>query len=135
MIKRIQNWPNLRKYGKWEYKKLLYTGLLNVCSNSLSLILFYGSFLSRMFHSYGDVTITGEGLQILTFARISWPLSSEGYLTCHTYCNIGSPFVIIIRTLDTYTCCRAFGSGAATSRLSVAVGIRIANFPNARQTL
>ena len=29
---------------------------------------------SRIFYSYGDVTITGEGLQILTFARHSWPL-------------------------------------------------------------
>ena len=35
---------------------------------------------SRIFHSYGDVTIAGEGLQILTYARHSWPLSSEGFL-------------------------------------------------------
>ena len=27
---------------------------------------------SRFFHSYGDVTITGEGLQIFTYARHSW---------------------------------------------------------------
>ena len=26
---------------------------------------------SRIFHSYGDVTITGEGLQIFTYARHS----------------------------------------------------------------
>ena len=32
---------------------------------------------SRIFHSYGYVTIAGEGLQILTYARHSWPLSSE----------------------------------------------------------
>ena len=32
---------------------------------------------SRIFHSYGDVTITGEGLQILTDARHSCPLISE----------------------------------------------------------
>ena len=31
---------------------------------------------SRMFHSYGDVTIAGEGLQIFTYARHSWTLSS-----------------------------------------------------------
>ena len=31
-------------------------------------------------HLYGDVTITGEGLQSLTYARHSWPLSSEGSL-------------------------------------------------------
>ena len=30
------------------------------------------------FHSYGDVNIAGEGLQILTYARHLWPLSSEG---------------------------------------------------------
>ena len=38
---------------------------------------------SRIFHSYGDVTIAGERLQILTYARHAWPLSSEGSLTCH----------------------------------------------------
>ena len=38
---------------------------------------------SRIFHSYGNVIINGEGLQILTYARRSWPLSSEGSLTCH----------------------------------------------------
>ena len=46
---------------------------------------------SRIFHSYGDVTIACEGLQILTYARHSWPLSSEGSLTCHTHCD-GPPF-------------------------------------------
>ena len=35
---------------------------------------------SRIFHSYGDVTFAGEGLQTLTYARHSWPLSSEGSL-------------------------------------------------------
>ena len=34
----------------------------------------------RIYHSYGDITITAEGLQILTYARHSWPLSSEGSL-------------------------------------------------------
>ena len=40
---------------------------------------------SRIFHSYGDVSITDEGLPILTYARHSWSLSSEDYLSCHTY--------------------------------------------------
>ena len=31
----------------------------------------------EIFHSYGDVTIADEGLQILTYARHLWPLSSE----------------------------------------------------------
>ena len=32
----------------------------------------------EFFHSYGDVTITGEGLQILTYVRHSLSLSGEG---------------------------------------------------------
>ena len=32
---------------------------------------------SRIFHSFGDVIITGEGLQILTYARHSWPSLDE----------------------------------------------------------
>ena len=35
----------------------------------------------RIFHSYGDVIITGEGLQFFTFTRHSWQLSSEGFLS------------------------------------------------------
>ena len=51
---------------------------------------------SRIFHSYGDVTIADEGLKNLTFARHSWLLSSEGSLVCHTDCDTGHPFVMII---------------------------------------
>ena len=54
------------------------------------------SSLSRIFHSFGDVTITDGGLQILTYSRHSWPLNSEGSLTCHTYCDIGQPFIMVI---------------------------------------
>ena len=47
-------------------------------------------------HSYEDVTIADVGLQILTYARQSWPLSSEGSLTCQTYCDTGLPFIMVI---------------------------------------
>ena len=40
---------------------------------------FFPSF-SRIFHSHGDGTITGEWLKILTYARHSWPLRSENSL-------------------------------------------------------
>ena len=71
---------------------------------------------SRIFHSYGDVTITGEGLQILTYVAHSWPLSSEGSLACHTYCDTGHKFIMVIsRTCDTQTDCQAFSSGAVTT--------------------
>ena len=49
-----------------------------------------------IFHLYGDVTFTGEGLQILTDARHSWQLSSEGSLGFHTYCDTGHPFITFI---------------------------------------
>ena len=51
---------------------------------------------NRIFHPYGDVTITGERLQILTYARHSWPLSSEGSLACHTYYDTERPFIMVI---------------------------------------
>ena len=54
------------------------------------------SSISRMFHFYGDVTIAGEGLQMLAFARHSWPLSSEGSNTCHTYCDTSLPLIMVI---------------------------------------
>ena len=33
---------------------------------------------------------------ILTYARHSWPLSSEGSLACQTYCDTGYLFIMII---------------------------------------
>ena len=47
--------------------------------------LFVWGLLSYLgiFRSFGDVTIVGEGLQILTYAGHLWPLSSESSLTCH----------------------------------------------------
>ena len=58
----------------------------------------FGGFWShlRIFHSFGDVIITGKGLQILTYARHLWLLSGEGSLVCHTYCDTGHPFIKVI---------------------------------------
>ena len=57
----------------------MYTWLLKL---DLSICL-------RIFQSFGDVTIAGEGLQML-------PLSSEGSLTCHTFCDTGQLFIMVI---------------------------------------
>ena len=57
----------------------------------------------RIFHSYGDVTITGEGLQMLSYARDSRPLSTEGSLSCHTNCDTGHPFIMVISEDPWYT--------------------------------
>ena len=68
-----------------------------ICFLFVCLFVYLGlSSHLRIFHSYGDVTIAGEGLQISTFARHSWPLSSGGSLTCHTYCDTGHPFIMVI---------------------------------------
>ena len=95
---------------------------------------------SWIFHSYRDVTITGEGFQILIYARLSWPFSSESSSACHTYCNTGNPFKIVnTQDCNPHTHCRVFGSWAVTTcfvRLrSVTAGIRTQNIPHARQTL
>ena len=66
--------------------------------SSTFFFLFVCSFSShqKIFHSVGEVTFTGEGLQILTYARHWWPLSSEGCLACHTYCDTRHPFIMVI---------------------------------------
>ena len=64
------------------YIKIIFSimGHDSVC---LFVCLFVGFFFwsfssdSRIFHSYGDVTIAGEGLHNLIYARHSWSLSSK----------------------------------------------------------
>ena len=54
---------------------------------------------SKIFHSYGDVTrhhCRWRAANYDLYARDSWPLSSEGPLTCHTYYDTGLPFIIVI---------------------------------------
>ena len=40
--------------------------------------------------------MTGEELQILTYAQHLWPLSSEGSLACHIYCDTEHQFIMVI---------------------------------------
>ena len=51
---------------------------------SVIVCLFVRSFSSheRIFHLYGYVTIAGERMQILIFARYLWTLRSEGSVGC-----------------------------------------------------
>ena len=79
--------------------------------------LFVWSFSShsRILHLYGDVTIAGERLQILTYARHSWPLSSEGCLmTLPHNCDTGILLKWYKIFEDSWHSCRAFTSGAVT---------------------
>ena len=70
--------------------------VLRVNFYAFCLFVWIFSSHSRFFHSYGDVTITGERLQIMTYARPTWQLRSKGSLACHTYCDTGHPFIMVI---------------------------------------
>ena len=65
---------------------------------NLHIVVLFGGFrhTQEFFHLYGNITIIGEGLQILTYTQHSWPLSSEGYLACHIYCDMGHSFTMVI---------------------------------------
>ena len=65
-----------------------------LCKKFVCLFVWGFSPHSRIFYSYGVVTITSEGLQNLTYAQQSWLLSSEGSLVCHTYCDTGHIMII-----------------------------------------
>ena len=56
-------------------------------------ICFFRGFSSHsgILYSYENVTITGDELQKNFFTYT--PLSSEGSLACHTYCDTGQPFI------------------------------------------
>ena len=92
---------------------------------------------SRIVHSYGDATTTNERLQILTYARHVWPLSSEGSLACHTHCDNGHPFILVISedpwhshllpSVWQWICHSMF-----LQQMSVAAGIWTPSFPYAR---
>ena len=77
------------------------------------LFVFFSSH-SRIYFSL--IWRNGEGLQILTYTQYSWPLSSIGSLTCHTYCDTGQPFIMVILedTLHMHLM-MTFGSGAVTT--------------------
>jgi hypothetical protein len=56
------------------------------------LVVYCFTSRSRIFHLYGDVTITGEGLQNLGLCSALMPFSREGSLSCHTCCDTGPRF-------------------------------------------
>ena len=47
---------------------------------------------------------TSSWLLTFTYTRYLWSLSSEGFSTCHSYCDTGQPFIIVIsEEPDTHT--------------------------------
>ena len=73
---------------------------IDICVTSCLLVYLGYMYLSHFVStpSYGDVSITGEGLQILTFARHLpvWSLSSDGSFACHIFCGSGHPLIMVI---------------------------------------
>ena len=70
--------------------------------------------LLRFLFPYGDITIIGQGLPLLTYSRQSRPFSNEGSLTCHPYCETVRPVnMVISKYFETY--CIALGRGAVTT--------------------
>ena len=72
-------------FGKKSFELVLsiaFSGLHLFCLFVLSF-----SSHSRIFHSFGDVTIAGDGRQIVTYARHLWPFRRKCSLACHTYCD------------------------------------------------
>ena len=108
-----------RTYGPYPFVRLLTlsTSPVIFTSNLIWFLLWSFSSHSKIFALTEDVTITSEGLKIFTFARHSWPLSSGGSLACHTFCDTGHPFIMVISEdpWHTHTYYRAFGSGAITT--------------------
>ena len=99
----FSNWPDESSHYNFYvhvFYKLqnLYIKSLLICESlkKYSLFVWVCSSQSRIFHSYEDITITSKELYILSYARQSWPLSSEGSLACHTYCDSGHLFIMVI---------------------------------------
>ena len=80
------------------HKVIIFLNSLNFLYTCSLACLFVWSLSSpsRTFHSFGDVTISGEGLQIFNYARHLWQLSSDGSFTCHTYYDTRHPFIMVI---------------------------------------
>ena len=85
------------RLAEYDYVVIIREKKLSLKVNNILVCLFGGfSSHSQVFHSYGDLIITVEGLQMFSYTRHSWQLSSEGSLACHTYCDTGHPFIKVI---------------------------------------
>ena len=63
---------------------------------SLSFCLYWNIFFFLvLLHTREFFTHMETSLQIFTYSRHLWPLSSEGFL-CYTYCDTGHRFIMLI---------------------------------------
>ena len=83
-IWKVLYYPYWQMYGESFNEYLAGRNSSVLCTHFFCLfVCLWFSSHSRIFNSYGDDKFTGEGLQILTCARHSCPLSSDGSLVCH----------------------------------------------------
>ena len=75
-------------------------------SNTINIV-FFGGFSSHsgICQPFGDVTITGEGLHMLTYTRHTWPLSSGGSFT-QVNCAVASSDKVIVDSRTSDSLCR-----------------------------
>ena len=105
---------------------------LEVLFESKESYLFVWGFTSnlRIFHSYGDLIITDEWLQIFTYARQSWPLSSESFLAFIMVISEEPWHSYLLPRVWQWSCHYLF-----LRHRYVAAGIRTISLPHARLTL
>lgn len=114
----VQSINHCETWGQFFFVTNNFTVSCANCSNAHFLFV-----LGFTFHSYGNITFTVEGLQILTYNRHSRPLSSETSSVCNIYCETGHPFTCTInwsspRTLYTYYTVPSFGNGALATGIN-----------------
>ena len=135
-------WCNMQRGDAYRTEHPFKSPAILLSSRSNTTAVNFLSFLShsRIFPFFGDVTIAGEELQILTYARHLWPLSSEGSLACPTYCDTGQPFIMVIsqdpwqsRIMPSVWQCNCHYLFLRLK--SVAARIRTPNLPLAGQTM
>ena len=81
----MQIWPLLTR-------SLCRASVTQVTVKSLGLLLF-------CLFVFGLFCPTWEFFTLMdtsAFARHSWSSSNEGFLECHTYCDMGHPFIMVI---------------------------------------
>ena len=80
---------------KWRTMSRSYKDIVDKAMFCLFVCLFGFIVLLENFSLIWRRPLAGEGL-LFTYARHSWPFSSEGFLACHTYCDTGHPSIIVI---------------------------------------
>ena len=88
--------------------------ILSCKSNSFVCSLVWGFRLARELFKHLEMSpLPVKSYKFWPILGTHGPLSNEGSLVCHTYCDTG--MVISEDPRDTHTYCRAFDSGAVTT--------------------